>query len=67
MMQEVYYDNKKRPYSYCDISIAGETPEDCIKDVAWIMAGIIKPVLEFPKDFKGKPPKATKSNDERTK
>lgn len=58
-IMEVYYDKKKRPYSYCGIAIQGESPEDCIKDVAWIMAGIIKPVLDYPNDFNGKLPKHT--------
>lgn len=50
-MREVYYDKKNRPWSHCEISIQGESLEDCIKDVAWIMVGITKPVLEYPKDF----------------
>jgi hypothetical protein len=61
-VQEVYYDSKRRPYAYCDISIAGETSEDCIKDVAWIMVGITKPVLGYPEDFNGKAPGGRKKN-----
>lgn len=57
-MQEVYYDRRSRAYGHCDIAIQGETAEDCIKDVAWIMAGIIKPVLTYPEDFKGTAPKS---------
>lgn len=61
-IQEVYYDKKKRPYGYCEIAIDGEKPEDCIKDVAWIMAGITKSILNYPEDFKGIPTAAVKDD-----
>lgn len=55
-MQEVYYDGRGRPYAHCDASIQGQTPEECMQDVAWIMVGLTKPVLDYPKDFTGKAP-----------
>ncbi len=51
---EVYYDKKDRPTSYCDISIAADTQEGLLQDLAWITTGLTKPVLEYPKDFNGK-------------